>query len=68
MSWHETVKSKKGSEQLNVNAARVRGKRSHLIRGGLSLSGGKKSAGAIEVDGVTTTQGGKGNLATGRRA
>ena len=26
----------KGSKQLYVNAARVRGKRSHLIRGGLS--------------------------------
>ena len=25
----------KGSKQLNVNAARVRGKQSHLIRGGL---------------------------------
>ena len=47
----------KGSKQLCVNAARVRGKRSHLIRGGLSLSGGQKSAEAIVVDGVTTILG-----------
>ena len=48
----------KGSKQLYVNAVRVRGKRSHLIRGGLSLSGGQKSAEAIVVDGATTIQGG----------
>jgi len=48
----------KGSKQLYVNAARVRGKRSHLIRGGLSLSGGQKSAEAIVVGGATTIQGG----------
>ncbi len=47
----------KGSKQLCVNAARVRGKQSHLIRGGLSLSGGQKSAEAEVVDGVTTIQG-----------
>ncbi len=34
----------KGSKRLPVNAARVRGKRSYLIRGDLSLSGGQKSA------------------------
>ena len=58
----------KGSKQLCVNAARVRGKQSHLIRGDLSLSGGQKSAEAIVVDGATTIQGSWGNLATGRRA
>ena len=47
----------KGSKQLCVNAARVRGKQFHLIRGGLSLSGGQKSAEAIVVDGVTTILG-----------
>ena len=58
----------KGSKQPYVNAARVRGKISYLIRGGLSLSGGQKSAEAIVVDGVTTIQGGWGNSTTGRRA
>ncbi len=58
----------KGSKRLYVNAAMVRGKRSYLIRGGLSLSGGQKSAEAIVVDGVTTIQGGWGNSTTGRRA
>ena len=46
----------KWSKRLYVNAARVRGKRSYLIRGGLSLSGGQKSAEAIVVDGVATIQ------------
>jgi hypothetical protein len=59
---------RKGSKQPGVNAARIRGRLSHLIRGGLSLSGGQKSAEAEVVDGVTTIQGGQGNLATGRRA
>jgi hypothetical protein len=58
----------KGSKQLYVNAARIRGKQSYLIRGGLSLSGGQKSAEALVVDEVTTIQGGWGNSATGRRA
>ena len=58
----------KGSKQPNVNAARVRGKISYLIRGGLSLSGGQKSAEAEVVDGVTTIRGGWGNPTTGRRA
>jgi hypothetical protein len=53
----------KGSKQPYVNAARVRGKISNLIRGDRSLSGGQKSAEAIIVDGVTTIQGGQGNLA-----
>ena len=48
----------KGSNQLYENTARVRGTRSHLIPGGLSLSGGQKSAEAIVVDGATTIQGG----------
>ena len=62
-------KAPKGSKRPYVNAARVRGKLSHLIRGGLSfLRGGQKSAEAIVVGGVTSTQGGQGNLATGRRA
>jgi hypothetical protein len=62
-------KAPKGSKRSYVNAARVRGKLSHLIRGGLSfLRGGQKSAEAIVVGGVTSTQGGEGNLATGRRA
>jgi hypothetical protein len=53
----------KGSKQPDVNAARVRGKKLNLIRGGLSLSGGHKSAEAIVSDGVTTIQGGYGNQA-----
>ncbi len=61
-------KVQKGSKQPYVNAARVRGRISYLIRGGLSLSGGQKSAEAVIVDGLTTIQGGQGNLATGRRA
>jgi len=48
----------KGSKQPYVNAVRIRGRLSHLIRGDLSLSGGQKSAEAILVDGVTTNQGG----------
>jgi len=48
----------KGSKQPNVNAARVRGKLSYLIRGDLSLSGGQMSAEAEVVDGVTTIRGG----------
>ena len=58
-----------GSKRLDVNAAGVRGKSLHLIRGDLShLRVGQKSAEAVVVGGVTTTQGGQGNLATGRRA
>jgi hypothetical protein len=60
-------KVRKGSKQPYVNAARVRGKISHLIRGGLP-NRRQKSAEAIVVDGVTTIQGSQGNLATGRRA
>lgn len=60
-------KAQAGSKRLNANAARVRGKLSNLNRGGLP-EGGQKSAAAIVVGGVTTTQGGKGNLPTGRRA
>ncbi len=62
-------KAPKGSKWLHVNAARVRGKLSHLIRGGLSfLRGGQKSAEAIVVGRATSTRGGQGNLTTGRRA
>ena len=50
----------KGSKQSHVNAARVRGKLSHLIRGDLSKEG-QKSAEAIVV-------GGRGNPPTRRRA
>ena len=39
--------AQKGPKRLDVNAARFRGKSWHLIRGGLSLSGGQKSAEAI---------------------
>jgi hypothetical protein len=49
----------KGSKQSHVNAARVRGKLSHLIRG--DLPRGQKSAEAIVV-------GGWGNPTTRRRA
>ena len=54
----------KGSEQSCVNAARVRGKKPYLIRGGLSekkrkeKKRGQKSAEAVVVGGVTTTRGG----------
>jgi len=61
-------KVQKGSKQPDVNAARVRGKLSYLIRGGLPRKEGQKSAEAKVVDGVTTIRGGWGNLATGRRA
>jgi hypothetical protein len=61
-------KVQKGSKQPYVNAARVRGKLSYLIRGGLPFYEGQKSAEAVVVDGVTTIQGDKGNLITGRRA
>jgi hypothetical protein len=57
----------RGSKQSHVNVARVRGKLPYLIRGGLP-EGGQKSAAAKVVGGVTTTQGGRGNLTTGRRA
>jgi hypothetical protein len=49
----------RGSKQSHVNVARVRGKIPHLIRGGLPKEG-QKSAAAIVVGGVTTTQGGWG--------
>jgi hypothetical protein len=58
----------KGSKQPCVNAARVRGKKSYLIRGGLPIDEGQKSAEVVLVGGVTTTQGGQRNLTTGRRA
>ncbi|MFA9407186.1 MAG: hypothetical protein ACERKX_15365, partial [Anaerolineales bacterium] len=58
--------ARKGSERLYVNAARLRGKLSNLIRG--DLPKGQESAAAIVVDGVTTIRGGWGNLTTGRRA
>ena len=59
----------KGSKQSYVNAARIRGKISHLIRGGLPFFfEGQKSAEAEVVDGVTTIRGSWGNPATGRRA
>ena len=71
----------KGSKRLYVNAARVRGKLSYLIRGDLRrvletglrrsrglLTAPQKSAEAEVVDGVTTIQGEQGNLLTGRRA
>ena len=62
-------KARKGSKRPYVNAARIRGKLSHLIRGGLSfLRGGQKSAEAVVVGGVTSIRGGQGNLTTGRRA
>ena len=61
--------ARKGPKRPHVNAARVRGELSHLIRGDLShLREGQKSAEAVVVGGVTTTQGGQGNLTTGRRA
>ena len=48
-----------GPKRPPVNAARIRGKLSHLIRGDLPhLREGQKSAEAIVVGGVTTTQGG----------
>jgi len=71
----------KGSKRLDVNAARIRGKLSNLIRGDLRrvskkrlrrsrglLTATQKSAEAEVVDGVTSIQGGQGNLTTGRRA
>lgn len=59
----------KGSKQPYVNAARVRGKISYLIRGDLPrFKWAEVSRGHNVVDGVTTIQGGQGNLATGRRA
>ncbi len=48
----------RGSEQSHVNAARARGKKPHLIRGGLTPREGQKSAEAVVVGGVKTTQGG----------
>jgi hypothetical protein len=50
-------KVQRGSKQSHVNGARVRGKKPHLIRGGLP-EGGQESAAAIVVGGVTHTQGG----------
>ena len=51
--------ARKGPKRPHVNAARVRGKLLHLIRGDLShLREGQKSAEAIVVDGVTTIRGG----------
>jgi len=67
MSWQEIVKSNKGSKQPYVNAARIRGRLSDLIRGGLPEYEGQKSAEAVVDDGVTTIQGEQGNLYTGRR-
>jgi hypothetical protein len=62
-------KVRKGSKQLYVNAVRIRGKSSYLIRGGLLFFiEGQKSAEAIVVDGVTTIRGDQGNLVTGGRA
>lgn len=49
--------AQKGSKQLHVNAARVEGKLSYLIRGGLPQRR-QKSAEAIVVVGVTAHQGG----------
>ena len=43
-------KVQRGSKQSDVNEARVRGKKPHLIRGGLS-EGGQKSAAAVVVGG-----------------
>ena len=73
--------AQKGSKRLYVNAARIRGKLSYLIRGGLQrvsemrlrrsrglLTTLRKSAEAEVVDGVTTIRGEQGNLLTGRRA
>jgi len=61
--------ARKGPKRPPVDAARVRGKLSHLIRGDLShLREGQKSAEAVVVGGVTTIRGGQGNLTTGRRA
>ena len=59
-------KVQKGSKQSHVNATRVKGKLPNLIRGGLPT--GQKSAEAIVVGGLTTTQGRRGNSSTGRRA
>ena len=61
-------KVQKGSKQPYVNAARVRGRLSNLIRGGLPFYEGQKSAEAIVVAGATTSQGDQGNLVTGQRA
>ena len=47
-----------GSKQFRVNAARIRGKKPYLIRGGLQRFFLQKSAAAIVVDGVTSIQGG----------
>ena len=65
----EDSEAQRGPKRPHVDAARVRGKLSHLIRGDLShLREGQESAEAIVVGGVATTQGGQGNLTTGRRA
>lgn len=53
----EDSKVQKGSKQSRVNVARVRRKRPYLIRGCLSQER-QKSAEAVVVGGVTTTQGG----------
>ena len=71
----------KGSKRLYVNAARIRGELSYLIRGDLRrvletglrrsrgfLTARQKSAEVEVVDEVTTIQGEQGNLLTGRRA
>jgi hypothetical protein len=60
----------KGSKQPYVNAARIRGRLSNLIRGGLPVFFwcGQKSAEAVVVDGITTIRGDWGNPVTGRRA
>ena len=62
-------KAQTGLKQLLVNAAGLEGKLSYLIRGGLAFFFERqKSAEAIVVGGVTSTQGGQGNLTTGPRA
>ena len=59
----------RGPKRLDVNAARLRRKKSHLIRGDLTnLRVSQESAEAIVVDGVTPIRGGQRKLSTGRRA
>lgn len=51
-------KAQRGSKQIRVNAARVRGKNPYLIRGDLLVFFQQKSAAAVVVGGVTTIRGG----------